>query len=45
VLSGWLADTFGGFDAAFAALSIVVASSVLGLLIFASGRVPNAATA
>ena len=35
VLTGWLTDVFGGFDAAFAALAIFVASGSLGMLLFA----------
>ncbi len=35
LLTGWLSDLFGGFAAAFIALSVLVASAVLGLVLFA----------
>ena len=35
VLTGWLTDAFGGFDAAFASLAIFVATGALGMLLFA----------
>ncbi len=35
LLTGWLTDHFGGYDAAFAALAIFVATGALGMLIFA----------
>lgn len=35
VLTGWLTEIFGGFDAAIGALIVVVASAIIGLLIFA----------
>ncbi|MCH2133014.1 MAG: MFS transporter [Phycisphaerales bacterium] len=45
LLTGWLAEAFGGFGGAFAALCIVVVTSVLGLLFFGSGRPPEVAAA
>ncbi len=35
VLTGWLTDAFGGFDAAFIMLAVFVASGALGMLLFA----------
>lgn len=35
LLTGWLTDLFGGFAAAFIALAVLVASAVLGLVLFA----------
>lgn len=35
LLTGWLSDAFGGFEAAFAVLSIFVATGALGMLLFA----------
>ncbi|MDP6480025.1 MAG: MFS transporter [Phycisphaerales bacterium] len=35
VLTGWLTDAFGGFDAAFIALAVFVTSGSLGMLCFA----------
>ena len=44
-LIGWLTDTFGGFDVAFATLAAIVASGALGMLLFARGeRVPSTAS-
>jgi ACS family hexuronate transporter-like MFS transporter len=40
VITGWLAETGGGFAAAFTALCVVVGSGVIGMLVFASGRSP-----
>ncbi|MDP7028770.1 MAG: MFS transporter [Phycisphaerales bacterium] len=39
LLTGWLTDTFGGFDAAFAALAAFVVTGALGMLIFARPQV------
>ena len=38
-ITGWLAETGGGFGLAFATLCVVVGTGVLGMLLFASGRV------
>lgn len=35
VLTGWLTDAFGGFEAAFIVLAVFVASGGLGMLLFA----------
>ncbi|MDG2477220.1 MAG: MFS transporter [Phycisphaerales bacterium] len=35
VLTGWLTDEFGGFNAAFASLAVFVASGAIGMLLFA----------
>ena len=35
ILTGWLTDTFGGFDAAFVALAGFVATGAVGMLAFA----------
>ena len=35
LLTGWLADLFGNFAAAFGALVVMISSSILGLLLFA----------
>jgi MFS family permease len=35
VLTGWLTDTFGGFDAAFVALAAFVTTGAIGMIIFA----------
>jgi len=35
LLTGWLTDSFGGFDAAFAALAAFVVTGALGMLLFA----------
>ncbi|MEE2908220.1 MAG: MFS transporter [Planctomycetota bacterium] len=42
-ITGWLAQAGGGFTLAFSAMCVVVGSGVLGMLLFASGRVhqPN----
>ena len=42
---GWLTDTFGGFDVAFAVMAVIVASGALGMLLFARGeRAPSTAS-
>ncbi|MCH2183240.1 MAG: MFS transporter [Mariniblastus sp.] len=41
-ITGWLAEGEGGFTMAFTALCVVVGSGVLGMLLFASGRVEPA---
>lgn len=43
-ITGWLADGNGGFTMAFTALCVVVGSGVLGMLLFASGRVHHSAS-
>jgi MFS family permease len=35
VLTGWLTDAFGGFEAAFIAVAIFVVSRAVGMLLFA----------
>jgi MFS family permease len=35
ILTGWLTDTFGGFDTAFMALAGFVATGALGMIVFA----------
>lgn len=39
IVTGWLAEAGGGFKSAFATLCVIVASGVLGMLLFASGKV------
>ena len=39
IVTGWLAEAGGGFTSAFATLCVIVASGVLGMLLFASGKV------
>lgn len=39
VITGWLAQVGGGFAGAFTALCIVVATGVLGMVFFATGRI------
>ena len=41
IITGWLAQTGDGFSGAFTALCIVVASGVLGMVFFATGRVDS----
>ena len=41
IITGWLAQAGGGFSGAFTALCLVVASGVLGMLFFATGRVDS----
>ncbi len=43
LLTGWLADVFGNFGGAFAALCVVVVTSVFGLVVFARPRAANGA--
>ena len=40
IITGWLAEGDGGFGMAFTTLCIVVGSSVLGLIFFATGQGP-----
>ncbi len=41
LLTGWLTDVFGGFQAAFAVLAIFVATGAIGMLLFARPDCPT----